>query len=40
MSPALLDAWLGLRLYARIDEGQSRKIRLGLLLVSGISLMI
>ncbi len=39
--PALLvGAWLGLRLYARVDEKQFRNIVLWLLLASGISLFV
>jgi uncharacterized membrane protein YfcA len=36
----LIGVWLGLRLYARVDERQFRKIVLGMLLVSGISLIL
>jgi uncharacterized membrane protein YfcA len=39
--PALFaGTWLGLRLYGRLDEASFRKIVLGLLLVSGIVLII
>jgi uncharacterized membrane protein YfcA len=32
--------WVGLRLYARLDEAGFRKVVLGLLLVSGLGLVI
>jgi hypothetical protein len=39
--PLLLGGtWAGLRLYARLDEAGFRKVVLGLLLVSGIGLVL
>jgi len=39
--PALLGGtWLGLRLYGRVDEAGFRKLVLGLLLVSGVALIL
>ena len=39
--PALLaGTWLGLKLYGRIDEATFRKIVLGLLLTSGVLLVV
>ena len=39
--PALFaGTWLGLNLYARLDEAASRKVVLSVLLVSGLALML
>jgi uncharacterized membrane protein YfcA len=39
--PVLLaGTWLGLRLYGRVDEAQFRKLVLGLLLASGVALIL
>jgi uncharacterized protein len=32
--------WVGLRLYARLDEANFRKVVLGLLLISGLALVM
>lgn len=37
---AILGTWLGLKLYGRLDEAGFRKVVLGLLLVSGIALVL
>ena len=34
----LVGTWVGLRLYARLDEAGFRKVVLGLLLISGLGL--
>jgi hypothetical protein len=39
--PVLLaGTWVGLRLYARLDEAGFRKVVLGLLLISGLGLVM
>ena len=39
--PVLLaGTWVGLRLYARLDEAGFRKVILGLLLISGLGLVM
>jgi uncharacterized protein len=39
--PALLaGTWVGLKLYARLDEAGFRKVVLGLLLISGLGLVM
>ena len=36
----LAGTWVGLRLYARLDEAGFRKVVLGLLLISGLALVM
>ena len=36
----LVETWMGLRLYARLDEAGFRKVVLGLLLISGLGLVV
>jgi uncharacterized membrane protein YfcA len=36
----LAGTWVGLRLYARLDEAGFRKVVLGLLLISGLGLVV
>jgi uncharacterized protein len=36
----LAGTWLGLRLYGRVDEAGFRKLVLGLLLASGVALIV
>jgi len=35
----LAGTWVGLRLYARLDEAGFRRVVLGLLLISGVALI-
>jgi uncharacterized protein len=36
----LVGTWMGLRLYARLDKAGFRKVVLGLLLISGLGLVV
>jgi uncharacterized membrane protein YfcA len=40
LPPIVLGAWLGLKLYGRVDDAQFRKIVLALLLASGVVLLV
>ncbi|MCA3247635.1 MAG: sulfite exporter TauE/SafE family protein [Azospirillum sp.] len=40
LPPVVLGAWLGLKLYGRVDDAQFRRIVLGLLLASGVVLLV
>jgi uncharacterized membrane protein YfcA len=40
LPPIVLGAWLGLKLYGRVDDAQFRRIVLGLLLASGVVLLV
>ena len=40
LPPIVLGAWLGLKLYGRVNDAQFRKIVLGLLLASGVVLLL
>jgi hypothetical protein len=40
LPPLLIGTWLGLKLYARLDEAAFHKVVLVLLLLSGASLML
>ena len=40
LPPLLAGTWLGLKLYGRLDEAAFRVVVLGLLLVSGLGLVV